>query len=118
MNVICLHFYFIFFLTQRCEHHEAHEPTDLLAHGVAGGGVSHVAGLEHGQGPAVHRHVLGGRQEVQDEVESRQRGHINDSGALMRKYSLDNEAYVSVYNACMSQLNSQRQCHVAHHWSE
>ena len=112
MFFLLLNIYFIFILTQRCEHHEAHEPSDLLTHGVAGGGVAYVAGLEHGKGPAVHRHVLGGGQEVQDEVESRQRGHVKDTRTLiMTKY-----IHLTLLEEYVF-LNSPRQCQVAHHRS-
>ena len=53
--------------TECGEDDEAQEPAQLHAHGVAGGGEAEVGGPQHGERPAVHRHVLGGRQQTQEE---------------------------------------------------
>ena len=37
--------------TEGGEDHEADEPAQLLPHGVAGGGVTNIARLQHRQGP-------------------------------------------------------------------
>ena len=54
----------------------AHQPAQLLAQHVAGGGEPHVERLQHGQAPAVHGDVLGGRQEEQDGEHDGQSGNI------------------------------------------
>ena len=67
---------------QRGEQYEAHDPARGLAHGVAGSGVADIARLQHRQRPAVHRHVLGGRQEVEHEEHGGEGRHVRDSHLL------------------------------------
>ena len=100
-------------LTKRCEHHVAHEPADLLTHAVTGRGIANIAGLEHGQSPAIHGNVLGGRKEVQDEVERCECRHVRDSETLTLKQEL------SILGPWTQVLDlivySPTQCQVAHH---
>ena len=69
---------------QRGEEDEAHDPAGGLADTVAGGRVANILGLQHRQSPAVHGHVLGGGQEVEDEEHGGEGRHVGDDDVLLR----------------------------------